>query len=886
MTAHPTRTTGRCLWLSAFFAVVITTGAHASPKHDLQALGARIAEISARLDNAPPSSAQLADLRRELAMLQSSLDGSGNVLLPKYQAVAFQLAMLEHDLAHPRQAADDKPGRRIEREVVSSRHGGKCDTALGLTEAAAVQTIIGVGAGGLNDAWLRFEPSRDATYVFSTRSSGPDPALEVFVGGCRKPADAENDDAAGLDAALAVQGHRGQAVFLHLTNSAQGGAVTIGATTANETISGTIMDGDTEQPIPYAFVNARLTTLNYYYTTNADQFGHFQVAVTAGSYYVYASASGRVAKVYPDAACRYGSPYYFTSGDCDLAAATPVVVAAGAAVTGIGIALDGGAQLAGYVRDNNNQPVAQALISLFDGVGSALDNHYSDSLGRYSFTAVPAGSYKLEAVANGYGSQMYDHVTCTGPLKTQCDLTQAASATVVSQDLTSLNFNLPVLASIQGTVTGPASYQTQVCVLDSQGNPINVCGQTDSNGNYKAGPLPLGTYYAYAQAAGFFSQINAGIDCGVVCAISLPSATALVITQQGQALIANFQLHALPTLHGHVQDAVSGFPLANVAVYASVQAPAGYATGNTTTDASGNYTLQGMPAGSYYVLAVSNDHLDRIYPDVACEQFNPSYYYPNTACDVSSAVQLTIAPGSVPPAFDFSLPPAAAISGHATTRIDAGSDLPAASVEVDVYNGAGALVSSATTDALGTYVVNDLPPGNYYAEAGSAYYWQYAYITQVWQGIDCFSACAATSGTPLPVQDQATLDGVDFNLTRRDAIVGKVVDDAGHPLAGVIVDLFDATNGNYLQSGVSNLLGYYAAPGNVGYSYFVATEAGGGHVDQVYAGISCPLGPAYFGNCPLLGATPVGLNAASVQPQVVNFALYSADTVFASNFER
>ena len=119
-----------------------------------------------------------------------------------------------------------------------------------------------------------------------------------------------------------------------------------------------------------------------------------------------------------------------------------------------------------------------------------------------------------------------------------------------------------------------------------------------------------------------------------------------------------------------------------------------------------------------------------------------------------------------------------------------------------------------------------------------------------------------------------------------DAVVGRIVDDAGHPLGGVIVDLFDAASGNYAQSAISDGLGYYATAANTGYSYFVATEAGSGHVDQVYAGISCPLGPAYFGSCPLLGATPIGLNANSVQPQVVNFALYSADTVFASSFER
>jgi hypothetical protein len=274
-----------------------------------------------------------------------------------------------------------------------------------------------------------------------------------------------------------------------------------------------------------------------------------------------------------------------------------------------------------------------------------------------------------------------------------------------------------------------------------------------------------------------------------------------------------------------------------------------------------------------------------MYPDVPCEQYNPGYYYPSTACDVSAATQLTIAAGSVPPAFDFALPPSSAISGHASTRAGPGSDLPA-SVEIDVYDGTGTRVSFATSDALGNYVVNDLPPGTYYAEAASTYWWSNSFIPQIWPLIDCFAVCAPTTGAPLVVAAEADVDGIDFDLTRRDAVVGRIVDDAGHPLGGVIVDLFDAASGNYAQSAISDGLGYYATAANTGYSYFVATEAGSGHVDQVYAGISCPLGPAYFGSCPLLGATPIGLNANSVQPQVVNFALYSADTVFASSFER
>jgi hypothetical protein len=135
------------------------------------------------------------------------------------------------------------------------------------------------------------------------------------------------------------------------------------------------------------------------------------------------------------------------------------------------------------------------------------------------------------------------------------------------------------------------------------------------------------------------------------------------------------------------------------------------------------------------------------------------------------------------------------------------------------------------------------------------------------------------------VAEGATVSDIDFALTWRDAIVGRITNQDGMPLAGVLVDMFRTLDQGYRASGVSNALGYYYARPNEFDTYFLATEAGDGYFDQVYSGISCPNGSAYYGLCALDGAAPVPLNSGSSQPHIVDFVLQSSDPIFANGFD-
>jgi len=210
----------------------------------------------------------------------------------------------------------------------------------------------------------------------------------------------------------------------------------------------------------------------------------------------------------------------------------------------------------------------------------------------------------------------------------------------------------------------------------------------------------------------------------------------------------------------------------------------------------------------------------------------------------------------------------------------------AAFVGVTLFNGAGVGVASANTDSLGNYRINDIAPGIYYLQAGSANFgYTNVYITQNWDSIDCPTECLPLTGTALPLAAGATASAIDFNMIRMDAVVGHVVDTDALPLAGVLIDLFDATAGTYVGTSATDALGFYSVPAPLGSAYFVATDSGGTYIDQVYAGITCPLGSAYLGKCPLAGATPVPLSYIGTQPNIVNFTLEFNNKIFANGFE-
>jgi hypothetical protein len=800
----------------------------------------------------------------------------------KYAAVARLLDEVEYRAQQAPAAAAARP--QLDREVLAAQHGGTCASALGISAQTPVEIALGASGQTGDEAWFRLEPGTAAGYIVTTDARGADPALEILSDCAAPTAQASNDDAVGLDAQVAVRTPTRKPLLVHLTNSGDGGAVVLSVSAADATIAGRVTEAGSGQGIAFPDLNFFTSTGgNIYVSVQTDSAGNYSATLPANQYYVRASASQHVTELYPNAQCSLGGYYYGIAG-CDEQHAQLVTATSGSTTSGINIALATGQRIFGTVRDQDNQAVASAQVVLMDTNGHDLENVQADQFGRYQVSTLPDGNYVLRATGNYYNSrfasQMYNHVTCEGPLLQQCDAAKANVLGIAGNDLGGIDFNLQQLASIHGHVAGPS--QASVYVVTLGGQSV-AQAYTNAQGNYSAGPLSVGQYYVYATSGGFFSQLHASIICGADCVSSLGSGTPIQIAQQGQSPQIDFQLTPLPVQHGHMQDAISGLPLAGVQVSASPLPPANFhAISNTVTDANGDYSLPGPQPGNYYLWAQSIDHIDQVYSGIACEQPGGIYSYSNPACDVTGAMLMTITPSTTTlPDANFALQPSSSIAGHVSLRGGPGVDIPASNSFVQIYDTAGVQLMGTYVDALGNYVASDLSPGTYFAAVNA----QYGF-GQIWKNIDCFDVCAPTLGTPIAVGANTAVTGVDFMLTRPDTIIGQVTDEHNVPLAGVLVDLFDANTLGYVTTAATDDQGGYLVSANLGNAYFVATEAPGNYIDQIYAGVSCPNGPAYQHQCAFAGATSVVLTYGATQPHVVNFALsLPPDEIFAATFE-
>ena len=185
----------------------------------------------------------------------------------------------------------------------------------------------------------------------------------------------------------------------------------------------------------------------------------------------------------------------------------------------------------------------------------------TDASGGYTITDIPPGTYQVTASKSGYYSS-------------------SLTVTVVSGSQALADFSLTEVI-LPGSITGS--------VTDAQdGSPIagatvtdgTRTATTDSSGEYTVADVPAGDYEVTASKEGYETS----------------PLTVNVIS--GSTTLANFSLSEviLPgTIIGQVTDAEDGSPIAGAVVTDG--------TRTTNTDASGEYTIADVPAGTYQVTA-------------------------------------------------------------------------------------------------------------------------------------------------------------------------------------------------------------------------------------------------------------------------------------------
>ena len=310
-------------------------------------------------------------------------------------------------------------------------------------------------------------------------------------------------------------------------------------------------------------------------------------------------------------------------------------------------------------------------------------------------------------------------------------------------------------------------------------------------------------------------------------------------------------------LSGTVTEEAGGSPVNGIEIV--VRNANGSFVAFTTTDAFGDYQVEGLDPGTYFVnTAGSTGLIDEIYDDVPC---------PGGSCSISIGDPIPVVQDAVTAGIDFALAQGGTISGTIT---EDGTGAPLQGIDLDVFDAQGRFLSVSPnpfTDLNGDYVIVGLPTGTYFVEADPSS--SQGYIDELYDDIPCLG-CDPTTGTPIAVTAPNDTPGIDFALEPGGSISGTVTEESsGDPVTSVTVQVYNA-QGRFVGSDFTTTGGYSVSGLTTG-TYFARTFNSAGLVDELYDDIPC-------GSCDPTTGTPIAVTAPDDTPGV-DFALVVSGSI-------
>jgi hypothetical protein len=333
--------------------------------------------------------------------------------------------------------------------------------------------------------------------------------------------------------------------------------------------------------------------------TNATT-GTYTASVEPGTYYVYFIDRHAGDNVQAD--------YAGDGGSETVQSASRVTVTAGSTTTVAATALHAGAVISGTVSDANKGNEADATVYLYPVVSGTLPDPQIDEFGTaatvtlgtgaWSVAGMPPGSYLLGyradgAYTNGDTLDIQDAYVSNGSVTD--DYGSGAYYSVPAGGHTTVDFSVPALAIISGTVSGPAGplFDVQVQSFDGIGSS-GPSAFTAADGSYSMSVLP-GTYKLWAESIPA-QNLGAGWYGG---GATEAQATAVNAADGASVGGINLTLGAGGMLTGTVVAAQGGAPVGGIEVDV-LDAQGQYIT-NSYTLPNGTYAIADVPAGTWYV---------------------------------------------------------------------------------------------------------------------------------------------------------------------------------------------------------------------------------------------------------------------------------------------
>ena len=480
---------------------------------------------------------------------------------------------------------------------------------------------------------------------------------------------------------------------------------------------------------------------------------------------------------------------------------------------------------------------------------------YSDSDGRYSFSDLEAGTYRLKASEFGgeYLSLIYPDVVCTGDA---CDIVEGESIVLDGiSEVSGVDFALRRGSSISGRVReqgAPISVASaKVSIFDASGTFLKF-DFTDAAGRYSLAGLVDGDYRLQVTHSAYPDELWQDVQCNGDCDVTTGDLLNLGSEQNLDEI--DFDLQAKGRISGRITNELTGMPISWAR--AKVYDAQGVEVAIGSSDSNGEFLIGGLQKGTYYAVASRFRYDDEAWEDLVCE-----------SCDPTAGTPILVQTGATTTGIDFALQPHGRIAGS----IRSGTDGSSLSAWVGVYDENRQLVGQwLTCDDGGATFLFYLPSGTYFIAAGELD----DFYAEVWDGHLCLKGwCDILNGDPVEVPAGGLVDGIHFTLTERESISGWVVDSSnGVPLTSAVVSLY--YRGEQIAETSPNSSGRYRFSNLEPRTYYVKAEHPG-YRPELYDDI--PWNP---GDDPRKGtAIEVGV---SEQVEGIDFELDRRGRIFGS----
>jgi hypothetical protein len=542
--------------------------------------------------------------------------------------------------------------------------------------------------------------------------------------------------------------------------------------------------------------------------------------------------------------------YQYYNNKHTAAEATPVVVSTGGTASGINAALQAGGQITGKVTDATTKTAVGGIEVC---ARQRSEEEFTERCaqtngsGEYDVVGLPTGEYTVEFAqalesSLNYLREYYNGKTSFGEADA---VAVAAGASTPSIDA-AMHEGGRISGNVTDASTKAGIAKIEVCAF---GGPegASQCTASGPSGEYSIGGLKSGEYrveflpnFENESTLNYLAQFYNGKS-------SFSEAEPVLVKVGATTPNINAAMKSGGEISGKVTDATTKAAFAEVDVCASGNSGE-FVNRCALTNASGEYTIPGLPTGQYTVAFSS-----------FAGDYAPQYF--NNKISFNEAQLVSVTAGAATTSINAAMQPGGEISGKVT---DAATKAPVSGIEV-CASGANANVSTncVTTDASGNYALTRLAAAEYRVEFAPNFGAPQNYLRQYYNGKATFS-----EATLVPVSAGTATSEVNAALQPGGQITGTVTDAVTKAsVSGIEVCAFQGTGEFVERCAQTNSSGEYDVIGLPTGSYTVFFNSGNGEYAIQY----------YNGKPQQSEATPVAVTAGATSSGISAGLIRAAD---------